>query len=234
MSFASIEADPTVASHANLRDYGETCARFTWDKARARLDSLPGGGLNIAYEAIDRHVVHGIGDKVAIHWIGQDGGISDFSYADLAQQTNRFANVLRELGIGKGDRVYSLLGRVPELYITALGTLKNGSVFCPMFSAFGPEPIKSRMSIGEANVLITTEALYRRKVAAWRSELPSLRYVILIQCKNEPPKGTADLGNLMDAASDDFRDRAHRTGGHGAPAFHQRHHRPAEGRGPCA
>ena len=50
----------------------------------------------------------------------------------------------------KGDRVYSLLGRVPELYVAALGTLKLGAVFCPMFSAFGPEPIKARMAIGEA------------------------------------------------------------------------------------
>jgi len=204
MSFSPIEPDPKAAAQANLRDYAETYASFTWDAARALLDGLPGGGLNIAYEAVDRHVDNGIGDKVAIRWIGQDDAVRDFSYADLARQTNRFANALKGLGIAKGDRVYSLLGRVPELYFAALGTLKNGSVFCPMFSAFGPEPIKARMSIGEANVLITTEALYRRKVAAWRNELPSLRHVILIQCKNAPPENTTDLARLMEQASDTF------------------------------
>ena len=74
-------------------------------------------------------------------------------YAELQAATNRFANVLAQRGIGKGQRVFSLLGRTPELYIAALGTLKNGSVFSPLFSAFGPEPIKARMTIGDAKVL---------------------------------------------------------------------------------
>ena len=103
--------------------------------------------------------------------------IRDFTYAALGAAINRFANVLTQHGIAKGDRVSSLLGRVPELYIGALGTLKNGSVFSPMFSAFGPEPIKARMTIGNASALITTEAFYRRKVEPWRKELASLKHV---------------------------------------------------------
>ena len=79
----------------------------------------------------------------------------------LQRLSNRFANVLRGLGIGKGDRVFALAGRIPELYIAALGALKNGSAFCPLFSAFGPEPIQQRLSIGEGKVLVTTRALYR-------------------------------------------------------------------------
>jgi acetyl-CoA synthetase len=90
--------------------------------------------------------------------------------------TNKLAQVLRSLGVGKGDRVFSLLGRAPELYVAALGALKNGSVFSPLFSAFGNEPIQARMSVGEAKLLITTEALYRRKVASWRNELGSLAH----------------------------------------------------------
>ena len=82
--------------------------------------------------------------------------------------------MLRALGVGRGDRVYVLAGRIPELYVAALGTLKNGSVFCPLFSAFGPEPIRVRMATGQARVLVTTESLYRRKVAALRSALPDL------------------------------------------------------------
>ena len=75
---------------------------------------------------------------------------------DLRTLTNRFANVLRRLGLAKGERVFLLAGRVPELYISALGTLKNGNVFCPLFSAFGPEPIRQRIGIGDGRVLVTT------------------------------------------------------------------------------
>ena len=81
--------------------------------------------------------------------------------AELRSVTNRFANVLAELGVGAGDRVFVLAGRIPELYVAALGTLKNRAVFCPLFSAFGPEPIRARLAIGEARVLVTTESLYR-------------------------------------------------------------------------
>ena len=66
--------------------------------------------------------------------------------------------------MGRGDRVFALAGRIPELYVAALGTLKHRSVFCPLFSAFGPEPIRARLSIGGARVLVTTESLYKRKV----------------------------------------------------------------------
>ena len=110
----------------------------------------------------------------------------------------------RSAGMAKGDRVFSLLGRVPELYIAALGTLKNGSVFAPLFSAFGPEPIKARMTIGDAKVLVTSEAFYRRKVEPWRKELASLEQVFLTDCSGSLPPGTTDLAAAMAAASDSF------------------------------
>jgi acetyl-CoA synthetase len=81
--------------------------------------------------------------------------------------------------VGKGDRVFALLGRVPELYVAALGTLKNGSVFCPLFSAFGPEPIRARLELGGGRALVTSEPLYRRKVAQIRGSLPGLSHVLL-------------------------------------------------------
>jgi acetyl-CoA synthetase len=109
---------------------------------------LRGGGLNIAHEAVDRHVLAGRGNRLALRWIGRDDRVRDFTYSTLSGAANRFANVLAQRGVAKGDRVFSLLGRSPELYIAALGTLKNGSVFSPLFSAFGPEPVKARMTIG--------------------------------------------------------------------------------------
>jgi acetyl-CoA synthetase len=189
---------------ANLLDYDEFAARFSWSDARALLNGLPNGGLNIAYEAMDRHVLAGRGGKLALRWIGRDDVVRDFTFSNLQAKTNRFANVLAERGIGKGDRVFSLLGRVPELYVAALGTLKNGSVFSPLFSAFGPEPIKARMAIGNAKVLITSEAFYRRKVEPWRKELPQLVHVFLTECSDNPPPDTIDLATAMATVSDRF------------------------------
>ncbi|MGB0084205.1 MAG: AMP-binding protein [Rhodomicrobiaceae bacterium] len=84
--------------------------------------------------------------KLALRWIGRDERRQDFTYAAHSSAVSRFANVPARRGVMKGDRVFSVLGRVPELYIAALGALKNGSVFSPLFSAFGPEPIKDDRS----------------------------------------------------------------------------------------
>ena len=189
---------------ANLRDYDGYARTFSWDRARTLLDGLPGGGLNIAHEALDRHVKAGRGDKLALRWIARDGAIRDFSYAALGSEVNRFANTLVQHGIRKGDRVFSLLGRVPELYIAALGTLKNGSVFCPLFSAFGPEPIKTRMTIGEAKALITSEAFYHRKIEPWRKQLTSLEKIFLTECSASPPPDTLELAAALAQASEAF------------------------------
>src|SRR6516165_5697007 len=113
-------------------------------------------GLNIAYHTLDRHVIEGRGGKLALRWLGKNGKKRDITYRELLELSCRFANLLSGLGVGQSDRVFSLLGRVPELYITALWTLRNGSVFSPLFSAFGPEPVRNRMAIGEAKVLVTT------------------------------------------------------------------------------
>ncbi len=203
-SWQPIKKRPRDAAAANLADYDSVVARFSWNAARALLDGLPGGGLNIAFEAIDRHVAHGLGAKVALRWIGQDETVREFTYEALRLKTNRFANLLRALGLGKGERVYSLLGRRPELYVAALGTLKAGCVFCPLFSAFGPEPIKARMEIGEAAVLITTEAYYRKKVASWRGALASLRHVLIVDPSADPPEATLDLPSMLEQSSDSF------------------------------
>ncbi len=198
------ERDRTVQPY--LQDYQKSRAAFSWEKAARDLNGLPGGkGLNIAFEAVDRHAEGPRREHLALRWIGKTGDVLDFSYARLQTESNRFANVLQRLGVGKGDRVYVLTGRIPQLYIAALGTWKNRSIFCPLFSAFGPEPIKARMAIGEAKVLVTTEALYTRKVANLRASLPHLEQVLLIR---ERPgadlAGTHDLDQFMAGASERF------------------------------
>ncbi len=178
-----------------------------WERMRSGLDGLPGGrGLNIAYEAVDRHVVHGFGERVALRWSGKQGGERDVSYAELSRRTNQLASVLVSLGVSAGDRVFVLAPRLPELYETALGALKNRSVFCPLFSAFGPEPIRTRLEKGSGKVLVTTESLYRKKVAGIRAALPKLEHVLLVGAAGQPTgvEGTLDYHELIDRASPDF------------------------------
>jgi acetyl-CoA synthetase len=191
----------------NLLDYRRTCAEFSWARARAELDGLPGGrGLNVAHEAVDRHASGERRRRVALRFLDKAGARRDFSYGDLRAETSRFANVLKSLGVGKGDPVAVLAGRIPELYLAALGALKNGSVFTPLFSAFGPEPIESRLNIARAKVLVTTEALYRRKVEAIRGSLPSLEQILLVGDAGSVQRlsGTRHLRTLMAGAEDRF------------------------------
>jgi acetyl-CoA synthetase len=173
-----------------------------WAAARARLDGLPGGGLNIAHEAVDRHVAAGHGDQTALIWLGRDGERRVLTYADLAAQAARFAHVLRDHGIAPGERMFLLSGRVPELYAATLGAMKAGVVVSPLFAAFGPEPVRARMEIGDARVLVTTAAQYTRKVAPWRDGMPGLRLVLIIG--DEAPEGCVALGPALAGASDSF------------------------------
>ncbi len=189
----------------NLVDVEEARRTFSWDAVRDELDELPGGrGLNIAHVAVDRHAAKPeTAHKIAIRCIRKDGSNRDLDYATLKDQTNRFANALRSLGVGSGDRVFVLASRVPELYIACLGTLKNLSVFCPLFSAFGPEPIAQRVSLGQGKVLVTTAALYKKKIASIRASLPTLEHVIVIDKDDDDPS-TLDFATLVGNASATF------------------------------
>jgi acetyl-CoA synthetase len=169
----------SVIAPPNMPDYDDARSQFSWARARAELTGLPGGGLNIAHEAVDRYADGPLADTVALRLLGKQGEARDITYAELQRETARFANVLESLGVERGERVFVLSGRIPELYIAALGTLKHGSVFSPLFSAFGPEPIEQRLRLGDARVLVTTPALYRRKVAELRERLPGLEHVLL-------------------------------------------------------
>jgi acetyl-CoA synthetase len=189
----------------NLLDYQATCAGFSWEEIRHELDGLPRGkGLNIAHEAVDRHADGSRAGHLAIRWLGKDGKVLDFTYKKLKEESNRLANVLRHLGVKKGDTVFALAGRIPALYITALATLKNISIFCPLFSAFGPEPLYQRLGRGDATVLMTTEQLYKKKIAGLRDRLPRLRYILLADVDKDMDDGVRSLPKLMAEASYEF------------------------------
>jgi len=189
----------------NLLDYEETLTSFFWEKINGELSGLPQGkGLNIAYEAIERHSDGNLKDTVALRFIRKNRTVNDFTYSMLQKQTSKFANVLKNLGVKKGERVFSLAGRIPELYITALGTLKTSAVFCPLFSVFGPEPVFQRMNKGEASVLVTTSALFEKKVKQLMEKLPSLRFIILSDATEHLSEKVLSWSQLMEKASDEF------------------------------
>ncbi len=187
----------------NLLDYEKTRKTFTWEAARTE---LPGGGLNIAWETVERHTTGALRDKTAFRFLSATAPPRDLSYGDLSRLTNRFANVLRKLGVAKGERLFILAGRIPELYIAMLGSLKNGTVVSPLFSAFGPEPIATRVNLGQCKVLVTTDFLYLRKIEKWRETMPSLKHVLLIAEDDGQTNipGTLDFASLMADASEAF------------------------------
>jgi len=189
----------------HLADYAKERARFSWKEAERSLEGLPGGrGLNIAHEAVDRHAAGPGASRVALRWLGRRGEVRDIPFCLLRAETSRFANLLVRLGVAPGERVFSLTGRIPQLYAAALGTLKRGAVFCPLFSAFGPEPIRQRLALGRGRVLVTSERLYRRKVEPLRGGLPDLEHVLLVDAGHPPAPGTLDLGALMRESSEHF------------------------------
>src|SRR5512138_1286914 len=103
-----IRKPKAALEHANLRDYRSACAGFSWDAARRELDGLPGRGLNIAHETVDRHAHGPAASKIALRCLSRTRPAFELSYAELSALTARFANVLRGLGIAKGERVFAL------------------------------------------------------------------------------------------------------------------------------
>ncbi len=201
MSSKTITKPPATVAAANLADYTAARQAFSWEAIEAPLRG-PGGGINIAREAVDRRGRGAGGGDLALRWLGRDGAVRDFSYGELARLSSRFASALAGLGVGRGERVCALAGRIPELYVAALGTLKAGAVFCPLFSAFGPEPIRTRLLKSQARVLVTTAALYRRKIAGLREGLPGLAHVIVVD--GEGLEDVHDYETLMAGGEDDF------------------------------
>ncbi len=193
----------SLAAPPNLTDWTAERAAFSWEAARAMLDGLPGGaGLHIAHEAVRRHARGPLAGHTALVGVGAHGERRALTYEALWQATSRFANALVALGARRGDRLFVLMPRVPELTVAVMGALSAGCVVCPLFAAFGPEPIAQRLTLGSARFLVTTSALYQRKVAAARPSVPHLEHVLVLGA--EGPPGTTPLDERLAAAAADF------------------------------
>ena len=197
MQFDEIIKDTNYSdsNKPNLLDYKKQYENFDWYRdAFSKLDWLPDGGLNNAYECVDRHVKNGFGDKLALVWLGKNGEEENYTYKDFKEQSDKFGQVMINLGMEKGDRVFIFMDRLPELYFAAMGILKAGGVIAPLFSAFGPDPVKDRMLDAGAAYLVTSPDL-RKKISPIIKDIKTLKEIIVVNKDNrfEDPLVDNDL-----------------------------------------
>jgi len=158
---------------------------------------------NIGYACSTLQCQDGWANKTAMRWIDAHGCRADYTFGDLDRESNRFANVLAELGVGKGDIVFTFLPKMPEQFFAFLGTLKAQAICGTLFSNFGEDALLDRLGDSGAVGIITRKSLYK-KISRIRHQLPALRFTILIDGDDEPTAGVFDYSRLMSEASDEF------------------------------
>ena len=206
--FAPPEGFPEQANVSDPAVYEEAEADFEawWEKWAKELDWFEPwetvldwnppwakwfkeGRLNASHNCLDRHVAAGNGDKVAYHWVGEDGLTLDLTYAQLLADTQRFANVLRGLGVEKGDVVGIYMPMVPQTPAAMLACARIGAVHNVVFGGFSVESVRERMEVSDAKVLVTADETLRRgkptpmkaKVDEIVGDLPSLEHVVVVK-----------------------------------------------------
>jgi acetyl-CoA synthetase len=192
-----VEMIPVAEGRFNLENYEEAYASFDWSDVEKQFSWHETGKVNMAYEAIDRHLQTGRAEKIALHYSDQTREES-YTYAQLSRLSNQFGNVLRSLGIQKGDRVFVFMPRTPELYVSVLGTLKIGAIVGPLFEAFMEAAVRDRLEDSEAVAIVTTPALLPRVPV---KDLPALKHVILVGAKEELSEGQISYEAAMAEAS---------------------------------
>jgi acetyl-CoA synthetase len=205
------EPPPSFVEGAVVRDasvYGRAEADFErfWAEQAERLawyrrwDSVmawsppwvtwfAGGQLNASYNCLDRHVEAGGGDKVAYHWEGEPGEQRTLTYRELLDEVCRFANSLRSLGVGRGDRVAIYLGMVPELPVAMLACARIGAAHSVVFGGFSSDALRDRINDAGAKALITQDGGFRRgaevplkaNADAALAECPTIEHVVTVR-----------------------------------------------------
>jgi acetyl-CoA synthetase len=171
-----------------LGDLAAARAEFSWEAVRSELLGTERQFLNIGQLATDRQPA----TRTALRIVGADDQARSVSYGELAASTNRFAHALRSLGLQPDDVLFVLCPRGEPLFTAVLGALKAAVVAAPLFTAFGPEPLATRLSIAQPKALVTTRTLYRRRIAPMRAQLPFLQHVIVIDDEEEGERLPAD------------------------------------------
>lgn len=195
-----VEELPVLKENYNLKDYEETYRTFDWKEAEKNFSWYETGKVNMAYEAIDRHVESFRKNKVALYY-RDDYRNEKYTFKEMKDLSNKAANVLKQYGdVEKGDRVFIFMPRSPELYFAVLGALKLGAIVGPLFEAFMEGAVRDRLQDSEAKVLVTTPELLSRVP---ESDLPHLKTIFLVGDKVEENEKYIDfLKHLQGASSE--------------------------------
>jgi acetyl-CoA synthetase len=195
-----IQTFPAVKGNYHLDDYEETVENFDWTQVEEQFTWFKTGKMNIAYEAIDRHAKSEKKNKIALYYKDADRR-EKYTFKDMSEKTNKAANVLKEIGVKKGDRVFIFMPRSPELYFCLLGAIKLGAIVGPLFEAFMDAAVLDRLTDSEAKVLIATPELIGRVDV---EKLPNLEKIALVGKNIEENNKTIDFNTRFAKASNEF------------------------------
>ena len=179
----------------NLEDYDAIERSFAWKEAYKELDWFE-GKINAAYNAIDRHKQTWRKNKIALYWEDESGSRKKYTFAELSVLSNKLGNILKDFGVGKGDRVFIFLPRIPELYIAFLGIVKIGAIAGTLFSAFQERALADRLGNSGASVVITNREL-RARIDKVKKDLPELKHIISVDSE--------DFAKSLEHASEELR-----------------------------
>ena len=196
--YEEAERDPEAfwATQARGLDwFQEWHTVLEWDEPFSRW--FVGGTLNVSYNCLDRHVAAGLGDRVAIHWEGEPGDTRTITYAELLAEVERFANVLKGLGIRRGDRVAIYMPMIPELPVAMLACTRVGAAHSVVFGGFSPDALRDRINDAEAKVLVTADGGWRRGAPVALKEhadtalagTPSIEHVVVARRTGDAGRG---------------------------------------------
>ncbi|UTR05324.1 acetate--CoA ligase [Alkalihalobacillus sp. LMS6] len=195
-----MKALPVIDGQYNLKNYEDAKEQFDWDQVKEHFSWNDTGKLNLAYEAIDRHAENGKADQIALYYSDARRDES-YTFKELKAYSNKAANVLKEVGVKKGDRVFIFMPRSPELYFALLGAVKLGAIVGPLFEAFMEGAVKDRLEDSGAKVLVTTPTLLERVPF---NDLPELE-AVLVDDKNYEDNGAfLQFNKRLEAASDEL------------------------------
>jgi acetyl-CoA synthetase len=203
---AALLKDPAVyeqAEHDPQAWWVEQAGQLDWFEPWGQVldDSNPpfykwfvGGRINASHNCLDRHVAAGRGERVALHWLGEQGEQRDITYAELLAEVKRFASALKDQGVGKGDVVGIYLPMIPEVVVAMLACARIGAPHNVVFGGFSAEAVRERMEFSQAKALITVDGAARKgktapvkdRVDEVMGDLSTLQTIVVIRSKGTP------------------------------------------------
>ncbi|MEA1980410.1 MAG: acetate--CoA ligase [candidate division Zixibacteria bacterium] len=181
----------------NIGSYESKLSDFSWQIAEKELDYKPGNIINIGEYCTDRICRMGKKDKPALIWKGHSGDVKNYTFDQMRVLTNTIAHFLSELGLQNGDRICLFMDKVPELYFGFLGILKMGGIAQPLFSAFGPESLITRLEDAGTSAIITQKK-HLSKVRKIVNDLPSLKNIIVVDYDGKKPLKDGETAFFME------------------------------------